>query len=214
MVPDQYDSGLVPRSARILLLALALGLLAATGPARPAGARGAQEFGTTTSTVPIAGVAGTEATPSTLVGETSTTESNQTVVDNQPSEGKPLWSESRKVAAIIGALVFVALALTLLTIRYVRVTKPILLAPTPEPTSDSAATQAAAPAPVEGADPTPTAPVPAAVDPGPAEPAATDHAAVDASWTPRGTGEHPAVPVVARPGTDARRAALGATAEP
>jgi hypothetical protein len=202
----------VPRSVRILLLALALGPLALVAAPRPAGAAGAQEFGTTT-TAPVA--FGQAEVSTTLAEGTATTESNQTVVDNQPIEGKPLWSESRKVAAIIGALVFVAFALTLLTIRYIRMTKPIPLAP--------AAPDAAVPAPEPAPEVAPE-PAPVARDPDPVAPATepvqtvaptpasddpvADHVEADAAWEPRGTGEHPAVAAVARPNAGARRAAL------
>jgi hypothetical protein len=131
------------------------------------------------------------------------------------SSSRPLFTESRKIVAIIGGLVFVALALLLLTIRYWRVTRPVPV-------------DAAMPEPVPVLDPVfvvepdrVSIPASSAV---PASVAAADHRP-DATWEPRGTGEHAAVQLqaaplavrpgspVARPPRQARQAALARRAE-
>lgn len=130
-------------------------------------------------------------------------------------ESRPLFTESRRIVAIIGGLVLVALALLLLTIRYWRVTKPIPAAAVPE-RSEATAVPARGAVPEEFVVAPITSEVPVSV-------AAADHRPDD-TWEPRGTGEHAAVtiaaqraaarpkPAIARPGRDARQAALARTA--
>lgn len=49
----------------------------------------------------------------------------QTLVEAQPEPARFLTAESRRIVAVIGGLVMVALALTWLTVRYWRATKPV-----------------------------------------------------------------------------------------
>jgi hypothetical protein len=152
---------------------------------------------------------------------------DQAVAEDAGPTSRPLFTESRKILAIIGGLVFVALALTLLTVRYWRITKPVPL-PVDDPPSavDAAALDPAdAPLFIGDLDP-PLAPITTEVP----SVAAADHRP-DATWEPRGTGEHAAIRVaaeeaatasgassssagssstIARPGRAARRAALAA----
>lgn len=161
---------------------------------------------------PAETIAGAGAETSTTVPVATTeavAQTNQTLVESEATPDQPLFTENRKVAAVIGALVVVALALLLLTIRYWRTTKPV---------ADGTAIPAR-PAVMEVdedsifvTDEAPAAPEPVA----PPEPGA-DHAAADADWEPR-TGEHqrveiPAAAVLARPGVAARRKALGSESD-
>lgn len=103
------------------------------------------------------------------------------------------FTEDRKIAAVVGGLVAVALALTVLTVRYWRQTRPVhqaeaTLAEPPEERAESSRSSRRA---IAGAD----------------------HAAADQDWEPRGTGEHERIDVpptsrIARPGPAGRRAAL------
>lgn len=217
---------------RTLLFTCALVFGAALVPATAASARPAQDPGATF------GGAGTETTTTVPASSTvsSTTEapatSGQTLVESEETPDQPLFTENRKVAAVIGGLLFVALALFLLTIRYVRVTKPVaasadeglpMLPPTLE-LNDESVFVVASP---DGSEPSqPVVPVVPDVAPEPAIEAATlasstaaaaapgtDHDAADADWEPR-TGEHERVEIstgaaLARPGLAARRKALG-----
>lgn len=109
-------------------------------------------------------------------------------------------AENRRIWLVVGALLAVALALLILTIRYWRQTKPVVAA-------------------VE--------PVATAGDEPPADPersrgrrsrrsvAGADHATADSTWEPRGTGQHERIePVPAnqrkRISRDQRRAAYEA----
>ena len=214
---------------RTLLFTCALAFGAALVPATAASARSAQDPGATF------GGAGTETTTtiaaSTVVSTTEAPDSaNQTVVESEQQPDQPLWSENRKVAAVIGGLVFVALALLLLTIRYIRVTKPVatsaeeglpMLPPTLELNDESvfvvASTDASKPpepivATVSEVDAEPvleptTSETPIVGPPG------ADHDAADQDWEPR-TGEHERVEIatgttLARPSLAGRRKALG-----
>lgn len=214
---------------RTLLFLCALGVGAALVPASPVLAGAAQDPGAT--------FGGTEApVTTTTVAATSTTaasETNQTLVESEEAPDQPVFTENRKVAAVIGGLVLVALALLLLTVRYIRVTKPSsadvepdfpMLPPDLDLHDDSIfvdepdAPSTAAPAPEPSTDPS---------EPGASEPAtalagatlavegarATDHDAADEDWEPR-TGEHERVEIprgttLVRPGLAARRKALG-----
>ncbi len=142
----------------------------------------------------------TEPGVSTTVAAVATEDTNQSVVEAPAPTETALFTESRKIMAIIGALVFVALLLALLTARYVRKTKP-------RPIAESTSTSDE----LEGVDPVPSIEVPIA------EPPSADHHAADHDWEPR-TGEHQRIeaPIagVTRPGVEARRAALGGTASP
>lgn len=205
---------------RTLLFLCALGVGAALVPASPVLAGAAQD--------PGASFGGTEApVTTTTVAATSTTaasETNQTLVESEEAPDQPVFTENRKVAAVIGGLVLVALALLLLTVRYIRVTKPSsadvepdfpMLPPDLDLHDDSIFVDE------------PDAPSTDPSEPGASEPAtalagatlavegarATDHDAADEDWEPR-TGEHERVEIprgttLVRPGLAARRKALG-----
>jgi len=220
---------------RTLLFTCALVFGAAVVPAVAAGARPAQDPGATfggagteiTTTVP------TSAPASTTTSTASTP--NQTVVEAEDTPDQPIFTENRKVAAIIGGLLFVAFALILLTIRYVRVTKPVrteadelpMLPPTLEINDESVFVVASQNASEPSQPVVPVVPVVPETDAVPAIESATaavasttataapgtDHDAADEDWEPR-TGEHERVEIstganLTRPGVAARRRALG-----
>jgi len=198
-LPDRYASSSVVTPRRSLLLAACFSLIALGGVGAGSVPAGAQVDPTIPPTTALSFGGGNS---STTVAVPSTTEAapetTQTLSGGGTSETR-LLTESRKVLATIVALVFVAIALAMLTVRYWRVTKPV--------------------APVEAALVEPPAPLPLgggrrsrrAV-------AGADHARADADWLPRGTGEHEVVEVPstlgpARPGRAARAAALGRPAD-
>jgi hypothetical protein len=216
---------------RTLLFVLALGFGAAVAPASIALAAPSQDPGATFGT----GETSTTVAATSTMPTTATTEAdaaNQTLVESADQPEKPIFTESRKVAATIGGLVFVALAILLLTVRYIRMTKPVPqgdisdlpfladdvevedgdvfvseLAPKAEP---APVIPDAAPAVAMSGTATATAPAPV---PAPAPAPATDHAGADDDWEPR-TDEHQRVEIpsgtsLARPGIAARRKALG-----
>jgi hypothetical protein len=131
-----------------------------------------------------------------LVG-TEPEATNQTVVETAEPTETALFTESRKIMAIIAGLVCVAIGLAWLTYRFWRNTKPSLDEPEPE-------TPSAAPTmtPTTGEVPI-------------AEPPLADHHGADSDWEPR-TGELPRIETPAvgavRPTDAARRAALGVDA--
>ncbi|HRW38481.1 MAG TPA: hypothetical protein P5254_12330 [Aquihabitans sp.] len=190
---------------RSLLLAASLGI-AAVVAATPAGA----QDGTSTTAVAFGGgdpsAATTVASTDVPAATTAEAESTQEVTEGTTSESS-LFTESRKVLATIGALVAVALALTLLTIRYWRTTKPVAPATHGEPKAwrDGA--------PVMGTEAALAAVPAGAAPPRPGRVASADHARADEDYEPHGTGEHARVEVGAsaarRPGREARAAALG-----
>ena len=217
---------------RTLLFLCALGVGAALLPASPVLARSTQDPGAT--------FGGTEAPVTTTAAATSTTEAsqtNQTLVESEEAPDQPVFTENRKVAAVIGGLVLLALALLLLTVRYIRVTKPSssadvepdlpMLPPdldlnddsifVDDPDVASPAAPAAEPSPHPVADEG-TGSEPAAVAAATATlaadaPPAADHDAADEDWEPR-TGEHERVEIprgttLVRPSVAARRKALG-----
>lgn len=162
-----------------------MGLGTVVLPATVAGARTGQDgtgaafggAGQVTTTVATTG-----AVSSTTLPTTATTASGgQTLVESEDPPATRLVTESRKVLAVIGGLVIVALALALLTVRYWRQTKPVA-GPAAAPVEPGPA-DGAAPAP--DAAPEPEAPV--VVDTAAAAAAADD----DDIWT--STGELPAV---------------------
>jgi hypothetical protein len=237
---------------RTLLFLCALGFAAVLAPASVAAARPAQD--------PAFGGAGATTTTATVVTSTTeaTAETNSTLVESEDSPDQPLFTENRKVAAVIGSLLLVAFAILLLTIRYVRVTKPSSSASvepgfpmlpidldinddsifTEDPIGRIPARKAIDPtAPVSaGADGAEVAEVAGvagvAEEPGEgtvadeastpdqrpvaavgAEAPGTDHDAADEDWEPH-TDEHQRVEIpsgttLARPGSAARRRALG-----
>jgi hypothetical protein len=212
------------------LLTCALVFGASLASATPVAAAPVQDPGATF------GGGGVETTTTLAPATTSTTASdatNQTLVESAESPDQPLFTENRKVAAVIGGLVLVALALLLLTVRYVRVTKPVakapeeglpMLPPTLELDDESVFVVAdedgakpstkvvANDAPVWSPPPAPAEPPVSAI----AAASGTDHDAADDDWQPR-TGEHERVEIpsgatLARPGVAARRKALGVDA--
>jgi len=197
---------------RPLLLAAALGAVAAIGMALPASAQDV-----TSTTVVSFGGAGAEPVTTTTAAPVTTAgaEGSEPVTEQEVTEGtsteSSLFTESRKVLATIGGLLICALSLTLLTIRYYRATKPLPVAdpsdPVPlrpgAPVTGTAAALAAAEA------------VPAST--APASTVGADHARADSDYEPQGTGEHarvelPAPASASRPGRAARSAALGRSA--
>ncbi|MCB0971921.1 MAG: hypothetical protein KDA97_10485 [Acidimicrobiales bacterium] len=176
---------------RLLLLVAALGLALASlvAPALPASAQDTTDPSVST-TAADATTASTAAPAGT--GDVAPDDTGQTVLES-PSSDQRLATENRRVLAVIGGLVVVAIALTLLTIRYARATRPVAggEAPPSEPRRRRRSRKA-----VAGAD----------------------HASADDDWQPRATGEHtavapkPATPF-ARPGAAARRRALDLPAD-
>lgn len=220
---------------RTLLITLALGFSAALAPATLVAAAPGQDGGATfggTGTETSTTLAGaTTAAPSTTA---ATSDTNQTLVESEEAPDQPLFTENRKVAAVIGALVFVALALLLLTVRYIRVTKPIPAGDISDiPMLPDAAVELdddsvfvvdldakkeavpAVPAVAPAATPAPSSPstdaAPAAAATATAlvatPPPATDHDAADADWEPR-TDEHQRVEIPS--GTTLARPGLAA----
>lgn len=210
---------------RTLLLTMALGaaILGAWPPV--AASAQAPEVPPTTvgpATTPPAGI--------DPVTEPATEATAAPVAEPAEPDSRPLFTESRKILAIIGGLVLVALALALLTVRYWRITRPVPASVDasadggPSPVDPAAFDPADAPLFVGELDP-PLAPITTEVP----SVAAADHRP-DATWEPRGTGEHAAIqvaaeaaatrssspastpPSISRPGRAARRAALAVTA--
>jgi hypothetical protein len=192
----------------------------------------------------LAGLAVLLVVGASLLGATAaqaqTSPTTPTTASQKVSEGSTreerLAGENRRMVAVIGGLVVVAIALTLLTIRYVRATKPQPRAPAP--VGRHVRTPAAAPAgpaaSAAAADPVPPAASAPSVDPvapaAPADPVGSapsgpptgevreaspaDHGAADADYEPQGTGEHdrvevPATAALPRPRRADRAAALG-----
>ncbi|MFN8019378.1 MAG: hypothetical protein U0P45_14830 [Acidimicrobiales bacterium] len=199
------DRRRTPRLAAALALCLlAIGLLGGrawsqVGPQDPTTTAA---FGTTApagATATTAAGGSDAATTQATDGSDASDGSDQTIISAPPPASKRLATESRKVKAIVAALVVVAIALAILTIRYWRATKPLLEA---ETTTIADAAQAvavpeAAPAADPLADPVPAAAVAAAAPRG-VDPVPTD--------------EHERIEVparVVRPSSAARRAALG-----
>lgn len=201
---------------RILLLSCALAFGAVVAPASLAAAAPRQDPGATF------GTGGAETTTTVAVSTTAATtdpENGQTLVESEELPEKAIFTESRKVAAVIGGLVLVALAILLLTIRYIRVTKPVARPATteaPEATSTTT-TKAATTSAIDDLDddslfvdePSGATAAVLASLPG------TDHASADADWEPR-TDEHQRVEIpggtpLARPSAAARRKALGSS---
>ena len=207
---------------RSLLLAASLGISASLGSLAPgalAVAAGAQDATTTVAVDPAAATSTTVAAAAEVDDGPETT---QEVTQGTTSESS-LFTESRKVLAAIGGLLVCALALTLLTIRYARATRPIPKAAPGQPLRSGGPVTGTAAA-IAASDAAATTPAPMPAEPTPAEPAAgdpvatasADHARADADYEPQGTGEHARVelPTAAtnRPGRSARAAALGRSA--
>lgn len=199
---------------RTLLFLCALGVGAAVLPASPVLAGATQDPGATFGTeAPVT------TTTAAAASTTEASQTNQTLVESEEAPDQPVFTENRKVAAVIGGLVLVALALLLLTVRYIRVTKPSssadvepdlpMLPPDLDLNDDSVF--------VDGSDDAfavaPATAAPAAATLAADAPPATDHDAADDDWEPR-TGEHERVEIprgttLVRPSVAARRKALG-----
>jgi hypothetical protein len=184
--------------AFVASFSVAVLLGAAPVAARPAQDPGATTFPVEGSTTTIAAVpaAGSEAEPVEPVAEP--TEAVGTGSDKVADENRKIW-------AVVAALVLVAVALSLLTIRYWRKTRPVSPDAEAEPEADvedpPARELPGDPVDADAADD--TAPVPV-VDAPLAVPASArravagaDHASADDAWEPRGTGEHERVVVAA-----------------
>ncbi len=214
---------------RTFLFLCALGFGAALAPATVSAATPVQDPGATF------GGSGAPITTTTAVATTTTeaeSQTNQTLVESKDSPDQPVFTENRKVAAVIAGLVIVALALLLLTIRYLRITKP---------SSADAVDQSIPMLPMDldldfnddsvfieepiglfkpvewgptSADPIDVEPAErATVAASGSAAAGADHEAADDDWQPR-TGELERVEIpggtsLARPGIAARRKALG-----
>lgn len=140
-------------------------------------ARGAQDntgaaFGGAGAQVSSTTIAGT---PTTGAAATTSQASSGTLVESKDPPATRLVSGSRKVMAVIGGLVIVALALMILTIRYWRVTKPIASEPVDAGEVADLAVAGVPVAPIVGS----AAGEPAAAAPAPVTPAADD----DDIWT-------------------------------
>jgi hypothetical protein len=173
---------------RIAPAALILGLV--VGGAEGLHPAAAQEPGGTSTTA----ITTTEGAELPLV-ETDPEATNQTVVETTEPTETALFTESRKIMAIIAGLVGAALGLAWLTYRFWRNTKPSLDVPQPEVSPE----------------PQQTGEVPIA------EPPLADHHGADSDWEPR-TGELPRIETpsvgAVRPTDAARRAVLGVDASP
>jgi len=207
---------------RILLLTLALGFAAAVLPASLATAAPTQDPGA--SFGGVGAETSTSIAPTTTAATATTEDSknNQTLVESEDQPETAIFTESRKVAAIIGGLVFVALAILLLTIRYIRTTKPVapgdvsdlpFLADDVDVDDDEVF--------VVGLDEDKVAPATPVIPDTAGEASTTalaatpgtDHASADDDWEPK-TDEHQRVEIpsgttLARPSTAARRKTLG-----
>jgi hypothetical protein len=157
--------------------------------------------------------AGLSLVPVSAGAQTAPTTSSARRVPGSGAKEERLASENRRMIAVIGGLIVVALALTVLTIRYIRVTKPEARAPAPIGRHGRTVTPAPDQAPP--ADPTvPPSAAPAVPPSAVTEASPADHGGADVDWEPRGTGEHDrvevgATPATPRPRRSDRAAALG-----
>ena len=119
-----------------------------------------------------------------------------------PPSVRAWLTDDRKIFLVVGGLLFIAVALTFLTVRYWRLTRPVKAART-----SAAGRHASEPfvAPPEAVPHPPERVTRRAV-------AGADHRGADQDWQPRGTGEHERIEVVkaksARPSRDGRRVVL------
>lgn len=220
--PTPARSGLLaaPRRTALIVLATSVFALVALLGATPASARSAQDPGDTTpgeaTSTTVAGFT-TELPATTVAPETDPTA--DPAADTAGSTGtgsRRVADENRKIWAVVGGLVLVAIALSLLTIRYWRKTKPVppttgLMLPT-----DAALAVALASTPEDGEPGSPAAPaLDAAAEPEEPVPAAAwvphDDLASDAAddTAPVPVVEAAAPEPDAEPGA-ARRAVAGA----
>jgi len=161
-------------------------------------------------------VAGDPADVGTSAGE-GTTDTVEQVTQSEGSQSS-LLTESRKLVATIAGLVLCALALTVLTVRYWKVTSPKRLAALDSGphtgTEDaiaiaveSAATDAS---PTDAAGAVETVSIPSTLE-NPVVVLGDEPSGSDTGYEPMGTGEHDRVVVkstIVRPGARSRAAAL------
>jgi hypothetical protein len=136
-------------------------------------------------------------------------------------------TDDRKILVVVGGLLFIAVALTLLTVRYWRLTRPVRalapqddepvdrrIEPTPGPPVPTVQPEPAPAEPERAPEPEPTAVhEPVTTEPvAPTEQVSEDHRSADEEWEPRGTGEHERIEVpkraTARPSRAGRRSVL------
>lgn len=180
--------------ALLLVVLLALGSLS-TGPAA---ARPRQDPAETTTTA------------------ASTTTATDGEAEAEGAGSRRVADENRKIWLVVGGLVLVALALSLLTFRYWRHTRPVPLSGSRPSDDDDVLADELDDEELHDEDgfdddeeivPVPPRRSRRAV-------AGADHATVGDEWEPRGTGEHDRVDVssaerVPRPTRDQRAAAYG-----
>ena len=143
--PARPDASVAParragraRQAMLLVVGLlALVVLVVMGAGSPASARTSQDPGTSTTAgfggdPSTTGVSVTTAAPATTTASATT----EAPASSGGPGSKRVADENRKIWLVVGALVAVAIALTLLTVRYWRHTRPM---PTPvgAPTGDT-----------------------------------------------------------------------------
>ncbi len=203
------------RTAVLVLLVLVVLGLAAAGPT-PASAAPAVPSAPAVTAVPAVPVAPaqdpetTTTAPATTATTAPATEPDATepaAADEEPESGvgsRRVADENRKIWFVVAALIAVAVALSLLTLRYWHQTRPEA-ASAPADLDDDLVV--ATEAPPRGSD-APGRRSRRAV-------AGADHAEADEAWEPRGTGEHDRVEVPAatrspRPSREQRAAAYQA----
>ncbi len=214
------------RPVRSVLGALLLALLAVLALGGPVGAAPTQDpsFGTTVpgDTTGTDLTATTEpVTPSTAAGDAGTTTTPEDD-DATTTSSSRVADENRRLWLVVGGLVVIALALTVLTIRYWRQTRPVRASEhLPEPEPDAPATGQLPVVVATETDDDADDDV-LTDEPAPSRRrggrrsrravAGADHTDVDETWEPRGTGEHDRVEVgtssrAVRPSRDQRAAA-------
>lgn len=165
--PDRYDLAPVaaahPRPlparpgrctaapTRVVVAVLALALAVVVG-AGPASARAAQDPGVT-ATFEVATTTTTLAGSSTTVPATAGVTTTAAGGDGAPDVGagsKRVADENRKIWAVVAGLVLVALALSVLTIRYWRRTRPVPIEVRPMQPTEAALAVALTSTPTEG----------------------------------------------------------------
>ncbi len=184
---------------RLSVAGIVLSLSALVLVAAPSDARPAQDPASVSTTAPTPTLEPVAVPDPTAAPETP---APAVGADGRPANNAAQVSaENRRIWLVVGGLVFVAIALLLLTIRYWRQTKPVAVTRSSleEPdaaeleTSDEDAGGRHSRRAVAGAD----------------------HSSADDTWEPRGTGEHdriekPTGASLARPSADQRQAAYEA----
>ena len=221
--PDRYARLVVSAVRTCLFALLALFVVGATwggsGLATPVGA-------TPTAQVPGEGdleLPAEEGPEGDLPVEPAATEPAETApaaTEPEAESDGSVDAENRRILLIVLGLVAVAIAITLLTLRYWRQTKPVPVAVEDvfagdvdgDGHSDPAP---AAPTPDDGAYSELFEPVVVPARHSRRAVAGADHAGADDLWVPRGTGEHDRVevseaPVISKPTASQRAAALNA----